>query len=777
MKFSLAWAFDHIDADWQAVDVPELVAVFNSTTAEIESWRKVTLLIQSFFLAQVTTINDDYVIVYSPELKKEFKVSLRTHVYLEQWYLMRVENGTCSWATISDVGGEKEGILPALQTKETLQVGAWKENIEINDYILDIDNKSITNRPDLWGHRGLAREIAAILGKPLKPLTMFLQEKKITSFDQQAPSNNARPFSIQIKDLRVCKRFAGLYLPTIDYSTSLLWMALRLSRTNNRPIDAIVDIANYVMLDLSQPMHTYDAEKIKNNAIIVRYAQPKEKLTILDGQELALTEEDLVIADSKKAVGLAGIMGGKNTAVTPQTSAVFLESAWFDPVTVRWTALRYKIRTEASSRFEKDLDPNQSVTGIMRFLKLLDDAAISYMSEETITAVGVPAQPGHVKVTLDFINKRIGTTITATNIVRILEALMFSVGQETSDNDTIFSITIPTFRAQDIRIKEDIVEEIGRFIGYDTIQPVLPTRILQPKNLQIPLRRRQIKRLLSFGLLMREIQNYSFYDESFLKILDWEPTQAVVVTDPVSTNFKRLVTSLVPHLLQAIEENVAQYKQLRFFEWARVWKKEKDDIIERKVLTGIMFDQAKPIDFYSAKALLNQLFVLLNCSIEWKQVVNALFPWFVPFQTASLIHEGVEKGTAGMVDPLFLKRICPGGSAFIFELDADFLLKFKAKQKKFQPLSKYPVVNRDISMLIPLSLTVGKLQQLIQAVDSRIITVELIDFFEKAGWEDRRSVTFQLIIRDDHKTLTKKEVDLLWEKVAAIVKKEGATIR
>ncbi len=778
MKLSLAWIFDHIDADWKTIDVPQLVEKFNSTTAEIELWHKTTFAVESFSFAKVTAIHDDSILLYSSEQKTEFNLPSRPQVLPEQWYLIRTDDDSCAWATISDFGGGKEGMLPALQVEESLCAGAWKKQIELYDYILEVDNKSITNRPDLWGHRGFAREIAALLAVPLKPLSTFIKSEEIISFEQRAPASDANPFSTTIEDLLVCKRFAGLYLPTIDYSASLLWMVIRLTRTNNRPIDAIVDSANYVMLDLSQPMHTYDANKIKDKAIVVRYAQPKEKLTVLDGQELTLTTEDLVIADSKKAISLAGVMGGKNTSITPQTRAIFLESACFDPVTVRWTTLRYKTRTEASTRFEKSLDPNQNVAGIMRFLKLLDDADIAYTTRGAITSVGAPAQPGHIKVTLNFINKRLGTMIKAERVVHILQALMFTVEQQAIADDTLFTITVPTFRStKDVCIKEDIVEEVGRFVGYDTIQPILPSLASRPADLHAPFRLRHIKQLLSFGLSMREIQNYSFYDESFLHTIEWEPARTVAVTDPVSENFKRLVTSLVPHLLQAIEENVAQYKQLRFFEWARVWQKEKDDMTERKMLAGIIFNQTQQVDFYEAKALLAQLFELLDSTIEWKQVAQVPFPWFVPFQTASLVHEGIDRGIAGIVDPLFLKRICPGGSAFIFELDGDFLLQFKSASKKFKPLPKYPAVNRDISMLIPLPLTVDRLQRLIKRVDGRIVMVELIDFFEKAGWKDRRSVTFRLVIRDEHKTLTKEEVDLLWSNVAAVMKKEGATIR
>jgi len=778
MKLSLAWIFDHIDADWKAIDVSQLVEVFNKTTAEIEAWHKTAIAVESFSFAQVISVHDDYIVLCSPEWQVEFELPFHSNVFAEQWYLIRTHADSYAWATTSNLGSGKEVILPALHVDEPLRSGAWKEQIELYDYVLEVDNKSITNRPDLWGHRGFAREIAAILSVPLKPLATFVTPKEIVLFEQRAPVSNDNPVAIMVEDLAVCKRFAGLYIPTINYRASLLWMAIRLSRTNNRPIDAVVDSANYVMLDMSQPMHTYDASKIENNTIIVRYAEQKEKLTVLDGQVLTLTTEDLVIADGKKSIALAGVMGGKSTSITPQTGAIFLESACFDPVTVRWTTLRHKIRTEASTRFEKSLDPNQNVDAIMRFLKLLDDAHIPYTTLGPIMSVGVRAQPVHIEIALSFINNRLGISVEADRVVHILEVLTCTVECHTTSDDTLFDITVPTFRSsKDVRIKEDIVEEVGRFIGYDTIQPILPSLELRPSDLHATFRLRNIKQMLSFGLSMREIQNYSFYDESFLRTIAWEPSQAVFVTDPASENFKRLVTSLVPHLLQSIEENVVHYRKLRFFEWARVWQKDRDDMTERKVLAGVMFDQVDRVDFYDAKELLSRLFELLDCTVEWKRVAQVSFPWFVPFETASLMHKGTSIGIAGVVDSLFLQRICSNGSAFIFELDGNFLLKFKSIHKQFKPIPKYPAVNRDISMLIPLPLTADTLQQLIKAADNRIELVELIDFFERAGWKDRRSVTFRLVIRDMHKTLTKEEVDLLWDKVAVVVKKQGVTIR
>ena len=282
--------------------------------------------------------------------------------------------------------------------------------------------------------------------------------------------------------------------------------------------------------------------------------------------------------------------------------------------------------------------------------------------------------------------------------------------------------------------------------------------------------------MLAFGLSMHELYSYALFDESFLRAINWEPIQTAQIKDPVSENLYRLVTTLVPNLLKAAQENSADHDQLRFFEWGRCWAKEGGDIVESKALAGIIFDKKRPVDFYDAKALLEQFFAMLHLPVQWQHADTVPFPWFHDAQTAVLLHEGKTIGMAGTANPLFLRDITEG-HAFIFELDGDFLERYVRPAHRFVPLSKYPEVDRDVSMLVPLSLTVDELQHMITNVDDLVISVELVDMFQKKEWKDQRSLTMRYTMRDATKTMTKAEVDVIHAKIIKTVETAGATVR
>ena len=774
MKVSIAWVFDHIDVDWKSVDIENLINKFNKTTAEIETWQKISIDINQFTLAEVVSVSTDQSILRSQEWNAEITLPAHNDVRPGQWYLIKKSGSSYDWVTMAGVGGNKELLLPTLHIDKALPAEQWKKKFEREDIIVDIDNKSITHRPDLWGHRGMAREIAAILDVALLPIESFVAQKEIIWSKKIAPSTASNPFSITIHNADVCKRFAGLYFPEIAYRSSLLWMATRLSRVDSRPINALVDLTNYVMFDLGQPMHAFDAEALQEKTIVVRRAHAKEKLTMLDGDTLELTTDDVVVADGKTAMSLAGVMGGENSGISSRTKSVLLESANFDGTTIRRTSARHKKRTESSMRFAKSLDPNQNTDAILRFIKLLNDTQIPYAAAEHIMSVGVPAKSHMIDIPHAFIEQRIGVFIERNRVKKILEQLGCTV--ELTDDG--YTITVPTWRStKDISMPEDIVEEVGRFFGYDNITPVLPSMQLSPAYFVKTFRKRTIKRLLSYGFQMHELYNYSFYDESFLRVIAWEPSGFVSVKNPVSANYTRLVTSLQPYLFKAIHENVAHYDQLRFFEWGRTWSQNNNQVVEQQILSGIIFDQIKGVDFYDAKLVLERLFAMLDISVSWHRQERPRYPWLAPFQTAIIKHEDIEVGIAGVVDEHFVQRLCPAGGMFVFELNGDFLLSCKSPLKQFTSVPKYPAVTRDISILAPLAITVAELTKIITGVDERIEQVTLIDFFTKSEWEDQKSLTFSLAIRDPEKTLTNEEVDIIWLVLIEQLKKQGATIR
>ncbi len=776
MKLSLAWIFDHIDADWKSIDVKKLVSDFNQKTAEIESFFPFHIDLDHLAVAQVVTRDEESLTVKCPEWGITTQLSGRADVFINDWVMIKRTDHTYSWALDTHLGGYKQIQLPAFYMPEFMQDGEWKATIENHDIILEIDNKSITHRPDMWGHRGYAREIAALLDLPFKDLSSVLPDVSVLQHAQRQSSGPSMPFDLAI-DTSACLRFAAVYIKEVVNQPSLLWMAHRLIRTENRSIDAIVDITNYVMLDLGQPLHAFDANTLTGNKVTMRMAHAKEKLTLIDGQELTLTTEDVVVADASHAVSLAGVMGGAATRVTRKTTSVLLEAACFDASTIRKTAMRHKKRTEGSTRQEKSIDPAQEVLLIRRTLQLLKEAGILLSPSHTVIALGTLPSPLVIVVSHLFIEQKLGVALDVDQVVRILEKIAFVVKIVLDDfGNTCYEITVPSFRAtKDITIPEDIVEEVGRFYGYDRIIPVLPRITTEPFSL-IQLRRlRSIKIMLATGYAFRELYSYAFYDETLLAALKWQPEDAVHIQNPVSEHWRRLVTSLVPHLLRAVEQNAVDHDQLHFFEWARVWWQKDTVILEEKRLAGILFDKSQ-LDFYTAKHMVNAISDLVHLPLEWKKIDKPELPWLMPYQSAQLVHNGTVIGYAGMVDPVFVRPLFEG-PAFVFELNGDYLMNFTPEPLRFVALSKYPAVVRDISMLVPLQHTAQSYLDLVAGIHGTITQVALVDFFQKDEWHDKRSLTVRITLQDPNKTLTAQEVDAVIEQAVAAVQQQGAVIR
>lgn len=775
MKLSLAWIFDHIQGDLTAIDVPHLINLLSTKTTEIESYKKVTIDPDQFGIAIVEKIGSDAIMAYDIADKKSFKLPLRDDLKKGDHALIMREKSAAQWAKMSDFGGTKDMLIPAIFFTETNKAN-WKKELEAEDYILEVSNTAITHRPDLWCARGFAREVAALLDLPLKPIDEFVATKVIKNIAQEAPGTIDSPIATRIENPTDCRRFASLYFDFIEFTPSLLWIAQRLASIDSKPINFTVDITNYVMYDIGQPMHAYDSQKFATRTVAVRSARAKEKITLLDGSHVELQPNDLLIVDGDKPIALAGIMGGVSTGVTESTQSVFLESANFAPSPIRKTSGRIGIRTEASARFEKNIDPNLNTVAILRLLKLLETNNIHFRAAEIINSLGERAREHELTVTHEFIEARLGIKIAPEFVQKTLEKLGFNVRHDAYAKQLTYIITVPTFRGtKDITIPEDIVEEVGRYFGYDAIPLTLPTRSMDYHDLGPVMRSRAIKQLCSQDLGMREVYNYALFDESYLQTLDWQPKNTVNIKNPVSENFQRMVTTLVPGLLKAIDTNKTDFGTMRFFELARIWHLHSS-IKEQKSLAGIFFEQKKTIDFYDAKNMLTQLFDMLSLEVTWQKVDKPDHPWFAPYQTAYILHKGNKIGIAGKVNCAYFARIVEG-DAFIFELDADFLLAYQAAPKIFESIAKYPGIHRDLSIFIPSELTAQEIQYAIKNISPLIASVSLIDYFEKADMPDKRSLTFHCLLQDPNKTLTSQEADLLWNNVVKTIEKMGATIR
>lgn len=773
MKVSVAWIFDHIEYDWKKVNIKQLVEKFNQTTAEIEKWYEVAIDLDALSLAQVKKI-DNQITVFCPEWDRECVLPMRSDANEGDWFMIAMINNACTWAPLSVWRSEKEGLIPAIDVSKKSEKGEWKKNFENNDYILEVDNKSITHRPDLWGHRGFAREIAAMFNFQMKPLADFVTKKEMNRHEKKSTSTEQQPFALSIAT-DDCSRFAGLFVDKVAFKPTFKWMGARLARVGTRPINALVDATNYVMLDIGHPMHAFDAQNLPNKSIEVRNAKKGEKLLLLDDVAIELSPEDIVITDGKTPVSLAGIMGGKKSGVSKDTKQLFLEAACFDATTIRLSAARHKVRTEAAARFEKSLDPLNAVIALERFCYLLDATNIDYHAREIITVIGKEIHPHTIAISHEEIEKKLGVEIESATIQRILERIDFGVKELAIAGKPGYLITVPSFRAtKDMRIKEDVVEEVARFFGFTNITPTLPYMQVAPTKSHVQRTTRLIKHLLAFKHKMQEVQTYPFFDEAFLKEIKWEPGKALEVNSPVSQNWKRLCTTLVPSLLKAVKENYIYHAQLRFFQLARTWHWDHE-VDEKKTLVGIIFDQ-KHVDFYDGKQVVTNLLAHLKIDNSFKQITKPSYPWYMPFKSAEIMHEGKSIGRCGKVNQLFFSSIGEG-DAFIFELNADILLSFKAPIMQFKSPNKYPEVERDVSIFVPIERTVQELTTVIKSIDTRIIFVMLLDFFTKKDWHDKKALTFRYIISDESKTLTKQEIDAIAENVGTALNKKGATIR
>lgn len=763
MKILLSWLLDHIDCSLSNIDVAKIVHLFNIRTAEIESFERVSFSFTNMFVGSVTASSQTKIDFYCSELRETVVLPSRSDVVVGKTYLAYKDNGSWRWVLISDFCSEKDGIMPAVYVHESEVAGAWRMKLPVLDYVLDVDNKSINHRPDLWGHYGIAREIAAFLDFPLKSLDSGLAHPRVVSYDRSSNNIASDGIKITIENTNECSRFAGMKCDDVKYQDSFLWMAIRLALVGAKPINAVVDLTNYVMFDIGHPMHVFDAQAFKKDEIIVRDAVAGETLQLLDGQNITFASQDLVVANDLRVVSLAGIMGGKDSSYQPMTRSIILEAAGFDPAVIRKLAQRYKLRTEASMRFEKDLDPMQNVVVLQRFLFLAEQMGVLTTKHRyPIVSVGKTVVPANCTLSHDFLTARLGMDISVQFVQQTLHKLGFKVTHSSVDN--MYTITVPTYRAtKDINITEDIVEEIIRSYGFENIKPELPMRQTVPFDMHVIQNIRNIKRTLAYGLGMHEVRDYMLYDAAWLSRLSVELVSAVRVKSPLSENWTTLVTSLVPHLLKGAEQNSAQKDHVRFFEFNRIWAKGLHGYVEQKNLAGIIFDK-KNVLFYESKSELQKLWDMLGIQVMYRKPQGSIPVWYDQCQVAQLYVGDVAIGFVGMMSTLWMHKVLDG-SAFIFEIDGEFLENVKPVQQKFQAWSKFQDVAYDISLFVPLTLSADSLCQAIKAAHSSIVRVEIVDFFEKSEWTQHRAITVRYTMSDASKTMTKVDLDLIVQAV------------
>ncbi|MCX8124126.1 MAG: phenylalanine--tRNA ligase subunit beta [Spirochaetes bacterium] len=643
------------------------------------------------------------------------------------------------------------------------------------DVRLEIDNKSITHRPDLWSHTGFAREIAALFKRPFKYPVNYDIAKDFKSMET---------LIVTIKNPEGAPRYCGLVVNNITIKESPDWLKARVEAIGMRPINNIVDITNYVMAELGEPMHAFDRAKLRGNEIIVRFAKDGEHLMTLDGQEHILTSEDIVIADSGGAIALAGVMGGGNSEIEDTTTSIVLEAANFNPVYIRRTANRYNLRTEAAIRFEKSLDPELCPAAIIRcyeLIKMLCPQAQA--ATPIIDTYPVPAKPVRIHTSTEFIRKKLGHTIDDKTIESILSSLDFKITRHNND----LTIDVPSYRAtKDISIPDDIVEEIGRIYGYDNIpeQPPLVPCAPPSRNIKRTFER-DIKSILVNDFHMTEVSNYSFVGEALLNKLQLNEDKELKLKNPLSKEQDRLRRSLIPNLIVNITTNQRFFDDFRIFELGRVYLKEdrlsNDLATENTRVSGVIYSKKPqyPV-FYDAKACCIGIFEkTLRNNYILKPKIDNLPPYAHPARSLELVISNKPVALICELHPKTANEFEIKGNVALFDIDVDLLLSLPKQDIVFKELPKFPDVPFDISILTDEKEYAATLVDMLYKADKEhIADIEVISVYNQPPIpQGKKSVSFRITFRAKDHTLSPEEVDSLQKKVISFVEKSGYKLR
>ena len=649
--------------------------------------------------------------------------------------------------------------------------------LDLNDIILEIDNKSMTNRPDLWGHYGIAREIAALYDLPMK---------EFPHFDRNV--ENTSGFHVTVEDAERCPRMTGTQIENVCVKPAPYWMQVRIWKTGMRPINALVDITNYVMLATGQPSHAYDSDHIAGH-IIVRRAKAGETLTLLNGKELPLSTDDLTIADDAGIVGLAGVMGGAKDSILPTTSKVILEIANFQAAGIRRTALRYDNRTEASARYEKAIDPERCDQALDLSMQLFSDL----YPEMKVTGL-VDEYPQHLKqaeidVPLSWLERRLGKRLLPEEIRHKMELLGYGISFS-GDN---MHVVVPTWRSTgDVSIQADIMEEVARMYGYENFEaePITTTFDGAINQLDKDLERR-IKEYLAIRCGMQEIFTYPWMEEAYVNAVLQSTDGILSLSTPPSPAERFVRSSLLPNLCKAVVKNERYFDEFSIFETAQVFRDEnytspydpREKLpSQRKNVAGAFVTTDKDITalFRKAKGVVEMMARYVHMeTLTFRQTEK-------PVWADNVVWLNICRGEEKVGDlALLSKKVSMACgiknlNVMLFQLDQDSLVPLKSRTNTFTHMAEYPMTDYDISLLLDGSVQWKDVLQTVGGIKSELLHgASFVDEYRgKQVPAGKKSLTLRLSIGSKEKTLTSSEIEEVASNVLnKIAKRFGAELR
>lgn len=635
------------------------------------------------------------------------------------------------------------------------------EYLGLNDVIFELDLNP--NRSDCTNHLGFAYEVATILNKDVSLPDLEVHEIEESAKDQ---------LNIKINTDK-CPLYTAKIVKNVEIKESPEFIQKRLQACGMRPINNLVDISNYVMLEYGQPLHFFDADKI-NNEIIVRLAEEKEEVITLDKKLQSLQSNDIVISNEKEVLAIAGVMGGLNSSIDENTKNIIIESALFDSYSVRYTSLRLDLRSEASLRFEKPLNHEYTHQALLRACHLLEKYAAGEVLKEEVIVDNLEKESKVLEISQTEINSLLGMNLSIEEINSILKRLSFKV----KEKDNIFIVEVPN-RALDIKLKADLIEEIGRIYGYENIVgklPIQPIKVggYQPK---IAFRKDISKRMRSLGL--DEVRTYTLISAEEALTFNQEKDSLIKVLSSMSSDRTTLRQSVLPSLLKTIEYNLSrQVKDINIYEISNVYFKEKDNYCEELklglVMSGNYSDnlwQGKKIeiDFYVIKGIVENLLNYLGFSGRFSFKADSLSKEFNPYMSSIILIDSQEVGFIGCIHPNLSKN-----PLYLGELSLEKIYTIKPKEFKYHEISKFPNIIKDAAFIFDKEITADTIIETIKKVDQKILKdIQIFDYYqgEKLS-NDKKSIALSFIFEDNQRTLTDDEVMIVFNQIIQVVTEE-----
>lgn len=811
MKVSLNWIRDYVQLPADA-DLKKLAYDLTMSTVEVEDATDLGASFHDMVVGVINTIEQhpnadklkvcktdiggrvEDIVCGGSNLREGMKVAVALPGAMCKWHgegdLVEIKKsklrGVDSYGMIC--GAVEIGLADLFPTKEEAHIldlsdfdapagTPLADALDLNDIILEIDNKSMTNRPDLWGHYGIAREIAALYDLPM---TQF------PHFDRNV--ENTSGFHVTVEDAERCPRMTGTQIENVCVKPAPYWMQVRIWKTGMRPINALVDITNYVMLATGQPSHAYDSDHIAGH-IIVRRAKAGETLTLLNGKELPLSTDDLTIADDAGIVGLAGVMGGAKDSILPTTSKVILEIANFQAAGIRRTALRYDNRTEASARYEKAIDPERCDQALDLSMQLFSDL----YPEMKVTGL-VDEYPRHLKqaeidVPLSWLERRLGKRLSPDEIKHKMELLGYGI---TFNGDNMH-VVVPTWRSTgDVSIQADIMEEVARMYGYENFEaePITTTFDGAINQLDKDLERR-IKEYLAIRCGMQEIFTYPWMEESYVNAVLQSTEGILSLSTPPSPAERFVRSSLLPNLCKAVVKNERYFNEFSIFETAQVFRDEnytspydpREKLpSQRKNVAGAFATTDKDITalFRKAKGVVEMMARYVHMeTLTFRQTEK-------PVWADNVVWLNIYRGEEKVGDlALLAKRVSmacgiKNMNVMLFQLDQDSLVPLKSRTNTFTHLAEYPMTDYDISLLVDGSVQWKDVAQTVRGIKSELLHgAAFVDEYRgKQVPAGKKSLTLRLAIGSKDKTLTSAEIEEVASGVLnKIAKRFGAELR